>query len=259
MVDLSAVKVSCGRCSLQDLCLPRGLTTGDLEALDNYLERPKPLGSGEYLFREGETAKYLYAVRSGSFKTLTDTSNGDEQVFGFHLAGELLGMDALEKDIHTCSAVALENASVCGIPLAKLEELCNKIQSLQRHIIGLVGREITADHSLLLLLGKASAEERVASFLWSLSRRFHDRGFSATEFNLGMSRHDIGNFLGLAVETISRVLAHFQEKGIIKVDRRRITINDIDGLKEIVDHCSSGMDVPGNNNSAPGAISSDNN
>lgn len=237
-LNVSDLRVSCADCSLSELCLPRGLSEEEVGLLDARLERSRSLNRGDILFGDGDQARYLYAVRSGSFKTQSSNADGNEQIYGFHLAGELMGFDAMEKGHHKCSAVALESASVCGLPIDQLESLCHDVPSLQRHMLHLISHVVNDDHSMLLLLGKASAEERLATFLLSLSTRFQSRGFSASEFNLSMSRHDIGNFLGLAVETVSRVFTHFQESGLIVVNRRAVQIIDLDRLREIVSHCS---------------------
>jgi CRP/FNR family transcriptional regulator len=152
---------------------------------------------------------------------------------GFHLPGELFGLDGLETDIHTCSAIALETTSLCELPLNQLDNLCSSIPGLSHQMHRLIGKEVTTEHEMLFLLGKKDAEERLSSFLISISNRLSQRGFSATEFNLSMSRQDIGNYLGLALETVSRQFTHFQEQGIIDVERRHITINDMVRLKEV--------------------------
>jgi CRP/FNR family transcriptional regulator len=237
LLNLDEIKVSCGSCSLNELCLPHGLDGPDLDKLDSIIRHQPPLQPGQHLFRAGDPGQSLYAVRSGSLKTYCTTKNGDEQVLGFTLPGEIVGLDGMSNGQYACSSVALETSSVCQLPFSQLDQLCSEIPSLHRQMMRVVGKEVTADHSMLLLLGKRSADERLAAFLLSLSARFKVRGLSATEFNLPMSRQDIGNYLGLAIETVSRLFAHFQEQNLLRVSRRQITLVDIARLQEMFEGC----------------------
>ncbi len=239
VIDVHSVKVSCGSCSLSELCLPRGLNDEELERLDNAVQHKQKLERGDHLFRAGEPLRAVYAVRSGSLKTTLSTSDGAEQVTGFHLAGELVGLDGFGSGEHGCNAQALESATVCELPYQDFEELCGQLSGLRRQVMHLVGKEITQDHRMLLALGKMAAEERLATFLLSLSQRYRERGFSATEFNLSMPRHDLANYLGLAVETVSRLFSRLQDEGLVEVQRRSIHIRDLDGLRRLAhDECS---------------------
>jgi len=238
-INFDQLKVSCANCSLRELCIPQGMSEDELKLVDAIVERKKPVHKNDYLFRAGDTNRSLYAVLSGSVKTLVDNPNGEEQIVGFHLPGELLGMDGFSGDAHTCSAVALETSSVCEFPLEKLDEVCHDVPSIQYAMRRLMGKEVTKDHAMLLLLGRMSAEEKLASFLISLSKRMAQRHWKPTEFNLTMPRQDIANYLGLAVETVSRLFAHLQDEKIIEVDRRRVNIADMDRLKAIVGDCDS--------------------
>lgn len=229
-VKLTKVKVSCKNCSLAELCLPRGLDRAEVEQLDHIVQRRRLLKRGEHVFRQGDNPACLYAVRTGSLKSYIPTEDGAEQILGFHLPGELLGLDAFETDSHGCAAIALETAGLCTFPLSQLEETCRLCPSLQQQMLKVIAREVAADHKMLLLLGRKTAEQRLATFLLSLSRRFKSRGFSAKEFNLSMPRHDIGKYLGLAVETVSRLLSRFQEEGLLAVRRRHVRIRDINRL-----------------------------
>lgn len=232
-IDFTKFKVSCSACSLRELCLPMGLSNDDLQQLESTIKRPRPIQKGDYLFRMGDDCHSLYTVRAGSVKTLISTDEGEEQIMGFHLPGEMFGLDGLETDIHTCSAMALETTSVCELPIHQFETLCQSIPGLSHQMHRLIGKEVTTDHEMLFLLGKKDAEERLSSFLLSISKRLSQRGFSANEFYLSMSRQDIGNYLGLALETVSRQFTHFQDAGILSVERRHITIHQIDRLKQI--------------------------
>lgn len=237
LVTFDRLKVSCGQCNLNELCFPHGMNLDEMDKLDAVVEQRKPLQKGEHLYREGDDAHALYAVRSGSVKTLVESPNGDEQLVGFHLPGELLGLDGFMDDQHACTAIALETTSVCVMPMPKLEHLCTTLPGLQHQMRRIMGKEVTEEHQKLLMLGKMSAEEKIATFILSISRRMEERHWKATEFVLSMPRQDIANYLGLAVETVSRLFAQFQEAGIIHVDRRRISILNLQRLKEIIGDC----------------------
>ena len=233
MIQIPQFKVACSECSLRSLCLPFGLDGDELNRLDEIVKRPRPLQRAQRLYRPGEEFKSLYVVRSGSIKTYSSTNSGEQQIIGFHLPGELVGLDGVSSDLHTCSAESLEVTSVCELPFSKLESLSGQIRGLQRQLHRLMSKEILADQQLLLQLGKMSAEQRVAAFLVSISSRLHQRGFSATEFYLSMTRTDIGNYLGMAVETVSRQFTHFQEKNYLSATRRHVEINNLPALKEL--------------------------
>lgn len=227
------VKVSCSSCSLSELCLPRGLSESELTELDSAIEHKYQCDRDAYLFRSGDPLHAIYAVRSGSFKATASTVEGVEQVVGFYLPGELLGLDAFADHHHSCNVIALESSTVCELPFPDFEVLCGELSGLRKQLMHLVGREITSGNRLLLALGQMTAEERLATFLMSMSRRFHERGFSATEFNLSMPRHDLANYLGVAVETVSRLFARMQGDGLIDIDRRFVRILDLDRLSEL--------------------------
>lgn len=233
VVDISKIKVACQNCSLFQLCLPMGVDSEDLNRLDEIIKRKRPVKRGDDLFRVGDDFKAIYAVRSGSIKTYSPSHDGQEQVTGFHLPGELLGLDAISNGHHPCTAKSLETTSVCEIPFDRLEELGHQIPSLQRQLFRIMSREIFEEEGHTLLLGKRNAEERLAAFLLSISSRFKSRGFSTTEFNLSMSRNDIGNYLGLAVETVSRMFTRFQDEGVLSVERKHVEIHDLDRLHEL--------------------------
>ena len=233
VVDFHSVKVACRECSLHQLCLPRSITGADLDKLDSIIERKRPLKRNEHLFQVGVSFNSIYVVRSGSLKTYSPTVDGQEQVTGFHLPGELLGLDAIGKGRHPCAAKALETTSVCEVPFEHLEELSQELPTLQHQLLRLMSKEIFDDQELMLLLGKKTAEARLSAFLLSISLRFKQRGFSSTEFYLSMSRNDIANYLGLAVETVSRMFTRFQEDGLIKAERKHIVIKDREMMQQI--------------------------
>ncbi len=234
VISLETIRVACKNCTLSSLCLPMGLAQEDVERLDDIVKRARPLHRGDFLFREGERFRSIYVVKTGSVKTFAPSPEGNEQILGFHLPGEIIGLDAIDKSIHACSAKVLETSAICEIPFARLEELTASIASLQHQIYRLLSKEIGQDTQMLLLLGKKNAEERLAAFLLSLSQRFHKRGLSPSDFYLSMSRHEIGNYLGLAVETVSRLFTRFQEDGLMDVDRKHIQLLDLPALEALV-------------------------
>jgi len=233
VVRLSQIKVACSECSLRTLCLPLGLDKEGIEQLDMLIKRPKPLQRDQYLYRTGDHFRSIFVVRAGSVKTYTITQTGEQQITGFHLPGELIGLDGVGTDSHCCDAQALETTSICQFPFSQLEELSLSVPGLQRQLHRLMSKEFVSEQHLLLQLGKMNAEQRLASFLVNLSVRSAQRGFSATEFNLSMTRTNIGNYLGLAVETVSRQFTQFQEKGLITAVRRYIHILDLLELKKM--------------------------
>lgn len=218
--------IHCKDCILNPICLPAAVSETQLTELDSIIKRSRPLKRGEHLFRASDAFHAVYAVRSGGIKTYSISEDGDEQVTGFYLPGELFGMDGIGTDSHTNSAKTLESTSVCKIPFNQLEELSAKIPSLQKHFFQLLSAEIQADQKLLMLLGKKPAEERVAFFLYSLSSRYLKRGLSPNRFRLPMSRNDIGSYLGLAVETVSRVFTRFQNSDMLFADGKEVEILD---------------------------------
>ncbi len=241
VVSIEQIKIACKNCSLSTLCLPLGLETGDIDKLDRIVKRNRPLHRGDHLYRQGDLFTSLYAVKTGSIKTYSPSEDGGEQVLGFHLPGELIGLDAIEESKHHCSAKVLETTTVCEIPFGQLESLSRNLPSLQHQLFRLLSREIGHDEDMFTLLGKRSAEERLASFLISLSERFSRRGFSASDFHLSMSRHEIGNYLGLAVETVSRLFTRFQEERVIKVERRHIQLL---AMNQLIAMSGSSIPVP---------------
>jgi CRP/FNR family transcriptional regulator len=238
-LTMDDIKVSCGSCSLAQLCLPHGMNAKELDELDKIVVRHQPYQPGEHLFRAGDSSRSMYALRSGALKSYCTTEDGEEQVIGFTLPGELLGLDGMENGSYASNALVLETSSICELPFNRIEELCLTLPGLHRQMMRVVGKEITSDQRMLLLLGKRSAEERLATFLLSLSKRYKSRGLSATEFNLPMSRQDIGNYLGLAIETVSRLFAQFQNAGLLRVNRRQVVLTDLEKLSSIVEGCVS--------------------
>lgn len=236
-VSLHHLKVACASCSVHELCLPLGLTSNEVEQLDTIIDKRLRIKKGAHLFREGDPLDALYAVRAGFFKTTTVSEDGREQVTGFQMAGELLGMDAIGSGTHACDAIALEDSHVCPIHFDDLEALTSALPSLQHNLSKLLSKEIVREHGMLLLMGNMSAEERVAAFLTNLSQRLALRGYSPSHFILRMTRAEIGSYLGLRIETTSRSFTRLQELGLITVEGREVRILDLAGLKASISGC----------------------
>ena len=233
-VKPQAFKVACSSCNLRELCLPVGLSQDDLERMDTLVATRRTVGRGDMLFRAGDEFQSLYAVRTGFFKTCVSSEDGRDQVTGFQMAGELLGLDGISSDHHSCDAVALEDSQVCVIPFGQLEELSREFTDLQRQFNKIMSREIVRDHGVMLLLGSMRAEERLAAFLLNLTQRLQARGFSPSALILRMTREEIGSYLGLKLETVSRTFSKFQDEGLLEVKQRDIRILDQAGLQKLV-------------------------
>ncbi len=227
------VKVSCGNCNLKGLCLPLAMDLQDIDKLDQIIQRSRPIQAGEYLYHSGDTFRSVYAVRSGSIKTYLVDDEGVEQVTGFYLPGEVLGFDGVATHTHGCNVVALETSTVCEIPFDRLEDLSRQMPTLQHHFFQLMGKQIESDHQMMLTLSKKNAEGRIATLLLSLSRRYSRRNLSPNAMRLPMSRIDIGNFLGLTIETVSRTFSRLHKEDIINVDGREIVIKNHQRLSEL--------------------------
>lgn len=225
--------IACRDCGFYQIGLSMGMDSADTSLLDRHVKRRRKLKRGDVLFRINEEFAYVYAIRSGSVKTYISTDDGRLQITGFHVPGELLGLNALDENRHNCEAVALEPTSVCEISVNCFKDLAQQIPSIHYQLLRLMSKEIKLNQELMLLLGKKNAEERLATFLLLLSRRFAMRNYSSTQFNLSMSRGDIGDYLGIAEETVCRLFTRFQEEGVITSERRHIVLKDIDRLRAI--------------------------
>ena len=235
-ISLTVIKTACSNCNLRELCLPFGLSTEELARLDDMVSTRRRIKRGDHLYRAGEGFDAIYAIRSGFFKTDVLLEDGRQQVTGFQMAGELLGLDGISTEHHTCNAIALEDSEICAIPFSRLEVLSREIHTLQHHFHKVMSREIVRDHGVMMLLGTMRAEERLAAFLLNLSQRFTARGFSHAEFYLRMTREEIGSYLGLKLETVSRAFSKFQEEGYIAVQQKHIRILNVNGLKALMNH-----------------------
>jgi len=230
----SAIKVACSNCNLRELCMPVGLSDQDLIRIEEVVSVKRKIKRGANLFSDGDAFSALYAIRTGFFKTCVSTEDGREQVTGFQMAGEIMGLDGIVSDHHTCNAVALEDAEVCVMPFDQIENLSREVKALQHHVHKIMSREIVREHGVMLLLGSMRAEERLAAFLLNLVQRLHARGFSRSELVLRMTREEIGSYLGLKLETVSRTFSKFAEEGSIEVKQRHVQILDPQALQQIV-------------------------
>jgi CRP/FNR family transcriptional regulator len=239
-IDLARLRRSCAQCSLQQLCLPAGIDADELVRLDEIVRRRRTLARGERLFRIGDPLASVFVARDGAFKTVSISEGGEEQVIGFHLAGELIGLDALGEGAHRCEAVALETANVCDVPLDELSAVAAKLPSLQQQLLRVSGHSLNRDHDHMEMLVRRQANERIALFLHGLGERYRQIGQSPSALRLPMSREDVARYLGLALETVSRGFTRLQEDGVIAVHGRRVEILDLDLLERLAHGAESG-------------------
>lgn len=233
VIDLDSLRRSCAECSLRQLCLAAGVEARDLQLIDAIVRRKRVVGRGERLFRAGDGLSAIYVARDGAFKTVSTSEEGEEQVLGFHLAGELIGMDALGAGRHRCEAMALVRSEICEIPIERLESVVAQVPGLQRQLLRVIGSGVDRDQDHMQILVRRQAGERIALFLHGLTERLRRAGQSADVIQLPMSREDIGNFLGLALETVSRGFTRLQEDGVIAVSGRRVEVVDAPALSRL--------------------------
>ncbi len=226
-IPLGRLRHSCSQCSLQQLCLPAGVDANELQWLEDIVKRRRPVTRGEHLFRLGDALRSVYVARDGAFKTVATSENGDEQIMGFHLAGELIGLDALGSGEHRCSAIALTTANVCEVPYEELTLVAAQLPSLQQQLMRIIGNSMGRDQDHMSVLIRKQAHERVAYLLHNLGERLSFIGQSALDFVLPMSRDDIARYLGLALETVSRSFGRLQDEQVIRVDGRHVQILDM--------------------------------
>jgi CRP/FNR family transcriptional regulator, anaerobic regulatory protein len=227
-------EITCAKCNLRETCLSADIPLEDLQRVEKIVYARRRIKRGERLFSAGDTFLGLYAIRTGSFKTTIVDYEGREQVTGFFITGELLGMGGLASGRFEGTAIALEDSDVCAMPYVLIEEIGREVPSLQRSLHLVLSREIVRDHGVMLLLGSMSAQERLAAFLINLSKRYLRRGYSSSNFILRMTRDEIGSYLGLKLETVSRLFSNFHQRGLLEVQQREIRIVDIIGLERVL-------------------------
>ena len=233
-VGVRKVEVTCAKCNMRESCLTGTVPADDLDRVENIVYARRRVKRGERLFDAGDEFRSLYAIRSGFFKTSLADGDGRDQVTGFFMGGELLGLDGLGAGRHHSSAVALEDSEVCIMPYPLIEQIGREVLSLQRGLHMVLAREIVRDHGVMLLLGSMCAEERLATFLLNLGKRLVRRGFSSSNFVLRMTREDIGSYLGLKIETVSRLFTTFQRRGLLEVRDKHISITDTGQLERLL-------------------------
>lgn len=222
----------CPNCGFDSWCVPANLTSLESKQFNDRIEHRRPIKRSKHLHLAGAPLESLYVINSGFLRTSMADSDGREQVMGFSMTGELVGLDAIGTGKYLCDSIALEDSSLCGMRYSDLEELGHTIPALQHHFHQVMSAEITRDHGIMALLGVMSAEERVATFLLNLSMRFSARGYSGINFRLPMTRQDIGSYLGLKLETVSRILSHFNNIQFISINQRDIEIKSIQKLRQ---------------------------
>jgi len=234
VISIRDLKIHCATCSMRELCLPSGLSPAEMGQVDAMIGKRTKLKKGDALYRAGEPFASLFAIRLGSLKTTVLAEDGREQVSGYHMPGDLVGLDGISTDRHGCQAVALEDTEVCALPFARIEELARDVPGLQHNLHLFLSREIARDHGVMLSLGSMRAEERLALFLLNLAERYRRRGYSSTEYVLRMTREEIGSYLGLKLETVSRLFSSFQKDGLIDVQQKHVRIRDSEGLERLL-------------------------
>ena len=227
-------QVACSQCSLVELCLPKGLTAEELEVFEQAISRKKPLEKSEYLYRAGEEMTSLYTVKTGGFKANIDSLDGQENIVGFFLPGELMGLDGIASGQYQCDMIALGDAHVCQLSYRDFERVSEKFPVLRQEILSVSSNNMTTAQKMLMFIGKRPVEERLAMFLISISQRFKARGLSESRFQLPMSRHDIANYLGMAPETISRQFKKLQDQDLVSIQNRNLTIKNGAALRSKV-------------------------
>ncbi len=231
--DVSWNSSGCASCALHALCVPGGLSDADLMLVHDFIGIRRRIKRGAILWETGNPLHALYAVRTGFLKTFITTGDGQVQVTGFQMAGEVVGLDAIATGRHTTTTVALEDTEVCPIPFDALETLMDRVPALQRQFFRMMSQEIVREQDNMALLGTMRAEQRLANFLLRLSALYHKRGYSATEFVLRMTREELGNYLGLKLETVSRLLSKMQQDGLINVESKIVKLLDVCGLRAL--------------------------
>lgn len=232
-------KTVCANCTVRELCLSVGMSVSDVTRLSDIVAQRIKVKKGAALYHAGDPLRSLYAVRFGFFKTTIISEDGREQLTGFQMGGEMLGIDAISDDRHVCDAIALEDSEVCPIQFSELEKLSRELPSLQHNLNRILSQEIVRDHEMLLLMGNLNAEERMAAFLLNLSNRMKHRGYSPTAFVLRMTREDIGSYLGLRLETICRAIGYLRDNAIVRISGRAVEILDVERLRLLINGCGN--------------------
>ena len=232
--------IKCDLCSLSSLCLPYGLSEQEVEELEASIEKSIKIKKNQYVFRANDQHEGIFAVKAGAIKTSLANGDGQEQVVAFHLPGDIFGFDAFNSGAHVCNSIALDDTLLCKINLENFEDLCDRFSGIRKAMFNQAGKKITNNQSLLLSLGQQQTDERFAAFLLKIAAHYESRGYSSKEFNLPMPRQDLSNYLGMAVETLSRIIARMSDSDIVEVTHRHVLIKDKEKLSEVAhSSCSS--------------------
>ncbi|NEN75887.1 helix-turn-helix domain-containing protein [Pelistega sp. NLN82] len=233
-IALNKDSIHCANCMLGRICMPQKMNLTDIEHLTELIKERIRVAKGEYVFHIGNTSGAIYSIRTGAIKTQVENNCGHTQITGFFLPGEVFGLDSFTAQQHTSDAIALEDSEVCVMYTKDLNIVAQQIPSLQAQFRHLLSGEIIRSHQLLLSLGSLRSDQRVAWFILDMSARFTQLGYSSNEFILRMSREDIGNYLGLTLETVSRLFSRFQKEGLIHIQQRAIRILDHEALQSLI-------------------------
>lgn len=230
---IAADATRCSTCILSSLCLPVGMPRDNVALMDEFVRERVRVMKGSSLFRLGDEAQAIYGLRSGALKTQLEDSAGQVQITGFVMPGEIIGMDGMVDSTHTSEAVALEDSEVCVIRVEDIDRLSPHLPVLAQQFRRLMSMEINRAHQMVMTLGTLRSEQRVAAFLLNISHRLTMLGYSSRDFILRMSREEIGNYLGLTLETVSRLLSRFARENLIRIKQREVSILDMDGLRAL--------------------------
>lgn len=233
-VPVTSESTHCSTCMMGSVCLPVGMPLSEVAKLDELVKERLRVEKGQPLFQHGTALDALFALRTGSIKTQIIEASGQQQITGFYLPGEIVGLDGMLDGIHSSTAIAMEDSEVCIVKLEDIDEISRYVPSLQHQVRRLMSKEIARSHQVLLALGSMRSEQRLAAFLINLSQRLAALGYSSTDFIIRMSREEIGNYLGLTLETVSRLFSRFAREGVIRVNQREVKILDMAALNELV-------------------------
>jgi CRP/FNR family transcriptional regulator, anaerobic regulatory protein len=236
VIPYGDLRAHCGSCGVRELCLPLGLAPDGLRQLERVAGAPHRVKKRSALFRPGDPFAALYAIRLGTFKTLVLAEDGREQITGYHISGDIIGLDGLGEAVHGCEAVALEDSEVCELRYDALDRLARDVPELRHNLYRLLSRSVCRGQGMMFMLGSMRAEERLATFLLDLANRYHSRGYSSSEFVLRMTREETASYLGLKLETVSRLFSRLQGEGMIQVQGRAVKLLDPLALKRLGGH-----------------------
>jgi len=233
VVPLHDVGAHCASCNVRTSCLTDGMASDAAYQFDQTIRSHTRVKKRDTLYRSGAKFNSLYAVQVGTFKTVVLAEDGRQQIIGYHIAGDVVGLDGIGDGRHACEAIALEDSEVCVLHFGPLDEMAHQVPLLQRNIYRLIASNICRTQDMMFMLGSARAEERLALFLLNLAQRYQARGYSSTEFLLRMTREETASYLGLKLETVSRLFSRLQQEGLLQVQGRMVKLLDPNALKRL--------------------------